>query len=703
MRRAFFLIPSLAILPYLASCGGGGTTTTPITIAVTPASASVSPGQTTQFTVVVTGTTNTGVTWQVNGTAGGNSTVGTISAAGLYTAPNSIPNPATVTVAAVLSANSSISGSAMVTVVQQVSVSVTPNPISVPIFTTQQFMATVNGIPSNAVTWQVNGTTGGSKSTGFISSSGLYVAPSGVPTTSNGSGASTTTTVTVSAVSTANPTSSGSATVTIFAPNQNPQAGPIQFGTSGGNQNDSTISGSTITCCGGTLGSLVTRGGTQFILSNNHVLARSDLATLGENIIQPGLPDSSCGRGTLTVVAHLSQFYNLETGSLPKIDAAIAQAVAGGVDTTGNILFLGATTDTSNVPVPGPPHAGSGVTAAVGRPVAKSGRSTGLTCSTVMATNVTASIQYQKGCGSGATFSETFNMQIDIAGGSFSAPGDSGSLIVTQDTADPVALLFAGSDQDTVGNPVSQVLNFFASSGNAATFVGGGSHQVIGCTLPTPLAAATLTLPTAAATSEALQKALTVRDAHSAELMAHPEVQAVGVGASYDNPGEAAILFFATKGVPRTNLPAQVDGVRTRIIEAELFSRRGVLAAEESATLEQSAAPPQLVYPVSEVEFARAEKVRSAHTDEWMKKPEVQGFGITSSADAPGEAALMIFLIRGVPHDPIPPVIEGLRTRIRESNRFRAGFGQIPAQRGCSPSAPGKLQTAMPAASRQKH
>jgi hypothetical protein len=447
----------------------------------------------------------------------------------------------------------------------------------------------------------------------------------------------------------------------------------------------------------------VTRGGTQYILSNNHALARTDLASLGESIIQPGLVDNNCGQGVSNIVGHLSQFYNLETGSAPKIDAAIAQATAGGVDTTGNILFLGATTDANNVPVPGPPNAGSGVTVAVGHPVAKSGRSTGLTCSTVMATSVTVSVQYQKGCGSGTTFSETFANQIDIAGGSFSAPGDSGSLIVTQDTADPVALLFAGSDQDTVGNPVSQVLSFFASGGNAMTFVGGGAHQVIGCTLPTAPASATLTLPAAATASEALQKAVAIRDAHASELMAHPEVQAVGVGSSYDNPTEPAILFFVTKGQPRANLPAQVDGVRTRIIEGELFSRRGTLSAEESVTLEQSAAPPQLVYSVSEPELARAEKVRSAHTDEWMKRPGVQGVGIGSSADAPGESALIIFLIKSMPHDPIPPVIDGLRTRVRESDRIRAGFGQVPPQHGCSASAPGKLQGRMPAAGQRKN
>ncbi len=624
-----------------------------------------------QFNVNVTGTSNPAVTWSVVG----GSANGTIGSSGFYTAPATVPNPAQVTVKAISQVDTTQFGTATVTVIPVIpSITVSPNPWNVAIFTTQQFNATVSNLPSSAATWLVNGTTGGSQQFGFISNSGLYVAPSGVPTTSNGKGGTTTTTVTITAVSQANPSVSGSAIVTIFPPNQNYEGNPIFFGSSGGNQKDSQTSGGFITCCGGTLGSAVTRGGTEYILGNNHVLARNDLAVPGENIIQPGLIDNNCGQGPFTIIANLTQFYNLETGTAPKIDAAIAQGVPNGLDSNGNILFLGATTDANNVPVPGPPHAGSGVAVVVGRPVAKSGRTTGLTCSTVMATNVTTSVQYQKGCGSGTTFSETFTNQVDVGGG-FAAPGDSGSLLVTQDTADPVALVFAGSDQDTVGNPVSQVLNFFASGGNAVTFVGGGTHQVIGCTLPVKPASATLTVPAATASAEGLQRAIAVRDAHAPELFAHPEVQAVGVGGSYDSSAEPAILFFVTRGQLRTNIPTQVDGVRSRIIEADLFSKRGLLSAADSAALEQSAPLPQLVYSVPDAEIARAKVVHAAHADEWMNKSGVQGVGIGSSVDSPGEASLIIFLIRGIPHDPIPPVIDGLRTRVRESSRFRAGFG----------------------------
>jgi len=67
-----------------------------------------------------------------------------------------------------------------------------------------------------------------------------------------------------------------------------------------------------------------------------------------------------------------------------------------------------------------------------------------------------------------------------------------------------------------------------------------------------------------------------------------------------------------------------------------------------------------------------------------MKMAGVQGVGVTSSVDSPGEAALMIFVIRGVTRAPIPAVIDGLRTRVRESSRFRAGYrGYEPRGAAC--------------------
>jgi hypothetical protein len=259
----------------------------------------------------------------------------------------------------------------------------------------------------------------------------------------------------------------------------------------------------------------------------------------------------------------------------------------------------------------------------------------------------------------------------------FSARGDSGSLIVTQDTADPVGLLYSGTDSDTVANPVADVFSQLAdsTSGEKPVFVGDGSvgpHPVAACTLPQPSPLLILSTEESALGSVTLQAATTARDAHAAELATHPEIQALGVGASYDSPGEAAILLFVTAGQPRTDLPLQVDGIRTRIIEVDSVTKRGSLSAVESLALEQSAAPPRLVYPVSEAEVERAKSVQSVREGALMKRRGVQGVGVTSSVDSPGEAALMIFVLRGTERDSIPPVIDGLRTRFRETGRFRA-------------------------------
>ena len=102
----------------LAGCGGanmgaGTTTSTPatpaaVTVTLTGA-AQTRLGATTQFGAAVTGTTNTAVTWQVNGITGGSTTTGTISTAGLYTAPATLPSPASVTVGAISQASTSVS------------------------------------------------------------------------------------------------------------------------------------------------------------------------------------------------------------------------------------------------------------------------------------------------------------------------------------------------------------------------------------------------------------------------------------------------------------------------------------------------------------------------------------------------------------------------------------------------------------------
>lgn len=105
----------------------GSTDAEAIEVSVSPSSASVAEGGTQSFTATVTNSSNTEVTWKVNNVAGGNSTVGTISTAGVYTAPASVPSPATVTVTAVSTADTSRSDSAEVTITEVVAVSESNN------------------------------------------------------------------------------------------------------------------------------------------------------------------------------------------------------------------------------------------------------------------------------------------------------------------------------------------------------------------------------------------------------------------------------------------------------------------------------------------------------------------------------------------------------------------------------------------------
>ena len=169
-----------------------------ITVAISPTSASLGGGATQQFTATVTGTSNTAVTWSLTGT-------GTLSASGLYTAPATVPATSTATVQATSVADTTKSASATVTL-NPVSVSVSPSSASVTTGTAQQFTATVSYTSNTGVTWQVNNLAGGNATVGTISASGLYTAPSAVPSPA---------TVTVRAVSQADNTKSGTATVTV--------------------------------------------------------------------------------------------------------------------------------------------------------------------------------------------------------------------------------------------------------------------------------------------------------------------------------------------------------------------------------------------------------------------------------------------------------------------------------------------------------
>jgi hypothetical protein len=199
----------IAYLQRVQVQGGSSQPGSPSGVAVTisPTAQNVVVGATQQFTATVTGGSNTAVTWSVNDTAGGNTTLGTVSTAGLYTAPANIPSSNPVTVKATSAADSTQFSSATVTVTANpITVVISPTFATVAKTKTQQFSATVTGSTNATVTWSVNTVTGGNSTVGTITTAGLYTAPSAVPNPS---------TVTVTATSVAASTQSASAVVTI--------------------------------------------------------------------------------------------------------------------------------------------------------------------------------------------------------------------------------------------------------------------------------------------------------------------------------------------------------------------------------------------------------------------------------------------------------------------------------------------------------
>jgi len=232
------------------------------------------------------------------------------------------------------------------------------------------------------------------------------------------------------------------------------QTPPIQLGTSGGWGYDLANG----YCCGGTLGSLIQSGGTKKILSNYHVFEADIVnggngrkAANGDPIIQPGLIDVGCNAGNAQVVASL----NLEH-SLPgsNVDCSTADIVPGMVDPNGAILEIGEISASTT---------GSFVNQAV----KKSGRTSGLTRSSVAGYYGTVSITYENECAGGTAFTKTFTNQIAISRGSkFLQGGDSGSLMVEDVDTNPraVGLLFAGSRTYAIANPIDEVLSFLNAS-----------------------------------------------------------------------------------------------------------------------------------------------------------------------------------------------------------------------------------------------
>jgi len=223
----------------------------------------------------------------------------------------------------------------------------------------------------------------------------------------------------------------------------------------------------------GTFGAVVREATTNemLILSNNHVMANSNDAKAGDAILQPGPADG--GKAPQDRIADLLRFvkinYKSGDGGGDGSDCPLANLISKILNAIASVLgsktrltaVQAAATNLVDAAVAKPWQTSaidentlkigkvSGTTAAtVGMAVRKSGRTTGLTQGSITVIDATIDVGY------GGSRVATFEHQ--LLSNDMSDPGDSGSLLVdSQNRA--VGLLFAGSDEVTVYNPIESV------------------------------------------------------------------------------------------------------------------------------------------------------------------------------------------------------------------------------------------------------
>ena len=240
---------------------------------------------------------------------------------------------------------------------------------------------------------------------------------------------------------------------------------PVPIGVSAGSERLIIFRGQ-LYCTVGTLGARVKDvTNVHYALSNAHVFALQGSQTqgtvqagvTGDRILQPGRVDmtaQACGSPSEINTAVIGRLWNytpivFSRKASNTVDAAIAPVSVNDVGTATPADGYGVPSSTTRP-------------ATLDLPVKKYGRTTGLTTGTVTGVNATVMITYDIG-------QARFVKQVIIqgSGGPFSAGGDSGSLIVTQNGIvpqngnQPVALLFAGSSSITIGNPIDLVLGAF--------------------------------------------------------------------------------------------------------------------------------------------------------------------------------------------------------------------------------------------------
>ncbi|MBP1759272.1 MAG: hypothetical protein H6Q63_189 [Firmicutes bacterium] len=191
----------------------------------------------------------------------------------------------------------------------------------------------------------------------------------------------------------------------------------------------------------GTFGAVVydSSTGQPLILSNNHILANASngndgRAKIGDPILQPGKIDG--GSNYYNIIAKLTRYITLdEYPAVNQIDCALAKP-------SNNNLILPEISGIGRVQGIKSPELGMSVT--------KSGRTTAVTVGQIRVINVTVDVNYGQG--------RVLRFENQILTTRMSEGGDSGSLVLNENNL-AVGLLFAGSDQGTLVNPIQIVLD----------------------------------------------------------------------------------------------------------------------------------------------------------------------------------------------------------------------------------------------------
>jgi len=219
--------------------------------------------------------------------------------------------------------------------------------------------------------------------------------------------------------------------------------------------------------------------------------------------------------------------------------------------------------------------------------VAKSGRTTGLSCGVIYALNGSIQLDLPAECGNTSDTKVIFNGQVILS--SIVRPGDSGSLVVDAANSRPLALVDGLSSDLSFAsaNPASAVLTALnAVAGAKLTFVGGPDHAV-SCiqstaTQFTPPAGVLNTQSPSLASSahenpatplahQELQRAIDIQSRHEQELFAYTGVIGVAVGRNGDTSSLPALLVFVDREASPYGLPRDVEGLPVRIVHTGRF------------------------------------------------------------------------------------------------------------------------------------